>query len=71
MATRLTTEETKIAFEGIRKQIKDLEVSIVAVYESGSGPLKTHEIINMCTESVEFLEQARGRMEALICWFDS
>ena len=72
MATRLTVDETKIAFDGIRKQIKQLEVSIMAVYHSGRAPLGSHEEIEkMRNEAIEHLEQARGRMEALICWFDS
>ena len=71
MATRLTTEETKVAFDGIRKQIKNIEVSVLAVYNSGTAPLGTHEEIDkMRDEAIEHLEQASGRMEALICWFD-
>jgi len=69
--TLLSVDETRTAFEGIRKQIKDLEVSIVAVYRSGSGPLDNHELSKMVSAAGEFLEQARGRMEALICFYDS
>lgn len=69
--SRLSVDETRTSFDGIRKQIKDLEVSVVAVYRSGSGPLDNQEISKMINTTGDLLEQARGRLEALICLFDS
>ena len=69
--SRLSVDETRTSFDGIRKQIKNLEVSVMAVYKSGSGPLDNHEISKMINTTGDLLEQARGRLEALICLFDS
>ena len=69
--SRLSVDETKVAFDDIRKKIKHLEVSVMAVYQSGTAPLSAREEIDkMRDEAIELLTQARGRMEALICWFD-
>ena len=70
--TRLSVDETRAAFEGIRKQIKDLEGSIIAIRLDGSGPLETSGVITAaCNETIDCLQQARGKIEKLICWFDS
>jgi len=68
---RLTTDETRTSFDGIRNQIKDLEASIMAVYKNGSSPLGVSiEIGIAVTNAVETLKQAREQIEKLVCYFD-
>lgn len=69
--TTLDVDETKVAFDQIRKQIKDIEASMLAVYKNGSSPLGISVEISIgVTSTVETLKQARGQIESLICWFD-
>ena len=69
--SQLTVDETKVAFDGIRKQIKDIEASIMAIYKNGSSPLGVSVEIGIgVTSTVETLQRARGQIENLICWFD-
>ena len=72
MDARLSVDETRISFEGIRKQIKDIEASIMAVYHNGSGPLATDKEIGVsCALSVESLKTARSQIEKIVCGYDS
>ena len=69
--TQLDVDETKVAFDQIRKQIKDIEASMMAVYKNGSSPLGVSVEIGIgVTSTIETLQQARGQVESLICWFD-
>ena len=58
--TKLGVDETKVAFDQIRKQIKDIEASMMAVYKNGSSPLGVSVEIGIgVTSTIETLQQAR------------
>ena len=70
--TMLDVSETKVAFDQIRNQIKNLEASIMTIHKNGSAPLGISVEIGIGVAStIETLKQARGQIESLICLFDN
>lgn len=72
MAPRMNAEETRVSFDHVVKQISQLESLTETIIHTGTGPPGIdRDVAKICRESINHLEEARGKLESMICRYDN
>lgn len=72
MSPHMNVEETRVSFDHVVKQISELEHLTETIVRTGTGPPGIdREVAEACRHVIELLEEAREKLEEMICWYDA